>query len=366
MKKNICLITSNLNIFGGAQRVCVNLANEFARDGYKVMVVSLEYCGKPVYELAGNIEYDSVKSNLRARDVFKPSVFWKLRKMFDDFSANIIMVIGSASTFGVLPALGTKAKIVICEHFSYKNKFEQGKKNYINRYIGAKLADKIVTLTKDNMEECIKRFHVATQKVTYIYNFAPDYSDDDLNFEYNSNSKKLITVGRIEPVKGYDLLVDIAELVFQSNPEWSWDIYGDVENEKYFRQVLKKIEEKGLSEKVHFCGHSKNLHEVFSQYAMYIMTSYHEGLPMVLLEAKAAGLPLVSFDIATGPNEIIDNDVNGRLIPAYDIVSMAKCINDLINDVSSRRKLAGGIVEMQKKFSCTNIMNKWKKLFNEL
>lgn len=364
MKKNICLITSNLNVFGGAQRVCVNLANEFVKHGYKVKVISLELCDRPVYELRENIEYDSIKRKLRGREVLKPAIFWKLRKIYKTFSADIIMVIGSGATLGSVPALGTKASIIVCEHCAYKNKFEQGRKNFINRYIGLKYADKIVTLTRDNMEECVKKFHIDARKVTYIYNFAPDYSDIDI--KYNTYSKKLITVGRIEPVKGYDMLVDIAERVFQNNPEWSWDIYGDVEDEVYFRQVVRRIEEKRLTDKIHFCGHSNNLHKLFSQYAMYIMTSYHEGLPMVLLEAKSAGLPLVSFDIATGPNEIIEDGVNGKLIPAYDIEKMAKCIDKLIKNEKERIRLSSGAEVLKEKYSKENIMNKWIELIESI
>ena len=54
-----------------------------------------------------------------------------------------------------------------------------------------------------------------------------------------------------------------------------------------------------------------------------VLPSYREGLPLVLLEAAACGLPMISFDIATGPNEIIRDKINGSLIPPYDCEKMA-------------------------------------------
>lgn len=365
MKKNICLITSNLNVFGGAQRVCINLANEFAERGYKIKVVSLEFCIKPVYKL-GNIEFISVKKNIRARDILKPSVFIKIRKIFKDFSTDIIMVVGVGATFGVIPALGTKARIIICEHTAYKNKFEQNVRKNINRYIGVKIANKIVTLTKDNMGECKRRFKVNDSKVTYIYNFAPDSNEKEKQEPYNFNSRKIITVGRIEPVKGYDMLVDVAELVFKNNTSWSWDIYGDVEDREYFQMISEKIKQRNLDTKIHFRGHSDNLQTIFPQYAMYVMTSYNEGLPMVLLEAKSAGLPLISFDIATGPNEIIRNGFNGELVAAYDVNKMASVIMEMMENGERRVVYSNNAKVIDDKFLKNNVVSKWEDLFYTL
>lgn len=365
MKKNVCLITSNLNVFGGAQRVCINLANEFAGRGYKIKVVSLESCITPVYKLK-SVEYVSIEKNIRARDILKPKIFMKLRKIYKDFSADIIMIVGVGATFGAIPALGTGARIIICEHTAYKNRFEQNFKKYINRYIGMQIADKIVTLTKDNMEECKRRFHVKESKVTYIYNFAPKYNTKENHESYNFNSKKIVTVGRIEPVKGYDMLVDVADIVFKNDNSWSWDIYGDVEDWEYFQMILEKIEQKNLKSKINFRGHNDNIQKIFSQYAMYVMTSYNEGLPMVLLEAKSAGLPLISFDIPTGPKEIIISGYNGELVTAYDVNEMASIIMKMMEDSKIRVRYSRNAKVIDDKFSKKNVVSKWEELFSAL
>ena len=89
------------------------------------------------------------------------------------------------------------------------------------------------------------------------------------------------------------------------------------------------------------------------------MTSKFEGLPMVLLEAKTWGLPLLSFDIMTGPSEIIQNGVNGYLIPAYNMELFRKKIERLITDKELRMSFSNKSQIDMDKFELNNIMNKW-------
>ena len=96
------------------------------------------------------------------------------------------------------------------------------------------------------------------------------------------------------------------------------------------------------------------------------MTSYYEGLPMVLLEAKANSLPIVSFDCYTGPSEIIRNDVDGYLIKNDDINEMIEKINLLIYDSEKRQKFSKNSRGNINKFKKEKIIKKWKELFEEI
>ena len=96
------------------------------------------------------------------------------------------------------------------------------------------------------------------------------------------------------------------------------------------------------------------------------MTSRYEGLPMTLLEAKTYKLPIVSFDIDTGPDEIINDKINGFLIPPYDCNNMVERINELIENEELRQQFEEASVNEIDKFRLGNVIPKWIELISKL
>jgi glycosyltransferase involved in cell wall biosynthesis len=97
------------------------------------------------------------------------------------------------------------------------------------------------------------------------------------------------------------------------------------------------------------------------------MSSEYEALPLVLIEAKTFGLPCVSFDIKTGPNEIIRNDVDGFLVPFADCEMLAKKINVLINDEDLRKNFGeASRKDALVRFNPIGIFNKWDDFLDEI
>ena len=86
----------------------------------------------------------------------------------------------------------------------------------------------------------------------------------------------------------------------------------------------------------------------------------------MLLEAKASKLPLISFDIATGPSEIIRNNIDGILVEPYDIDKMADAINKLIKEEALRKEMSKNSRENIEKFRKENILRQWIELVNSL
>ena len=86
----------------------------------------------------------------------------------------------------------------------------------------------------------------------------------------------------------------------------------------------------------------------------------------MLLEAKASKLPLISFDIATGPSEIIRNNIDGILVEPYDIDKMADAINKLIKEEALRKEMSKKSRENIEKFRKENILRQWIELVNSL
>ena len=99
--------------------------------------------------------------------------------------------------------------------------------------------------------------------------------------------------------------------------------------------------------------------EVYGGHAFLVLPSYREGLPLVLLEAKINHLPCISFDILTGPREIIKDRVNGYLINPYDIEDMAAKICSLIENREVRERFSEDASIELDKFEKNRILKKW-------
>ena len=86
-------------------------------------------------------------------------------------------------------------------------------------------------------------------------------------------------------------------------------------------------------------GRVDNIHQIYNNYSLFVLTSYYEGLPLVLLEAQYAKLPVVSFDCPTGPSDLIDNEVNGLLVPVRDSQQLSLAMSYMYEHPERARKM---------------------------
>ena len=115
-------------------------------------------------------------------------------------------------------------------------------------------------------------------------------------------NKIILAVGRIDFLKGYDLMLEVFERFCKTNPDWHLRIIGDGPLKAEIERIAEK---KGLSNRLTIFPASNNIEKEYLEASIFLMTSRSEGLPMVLLEAQACGLPIIAFDCETGPAEII-------------------------------------------------------------
>ncbi|MBR2432813.1 MAG: glycosyltransferase, partial [Clostridia bacterium] len=171
------------------------------------------------------------------------------------------------------------------------------------------------------------------------------------------------TVGRISEEKGFDMLSEIAKRVFARCPDWEWHIMGDGPDRE---KLEAKIAEYALEKNIVMHGMVKNASESFGEYSIMALTSYREGLPLILLEAKAKKLPCVSFDVVTGPAEIIRDGVNGYLIPPYDCDAFADKLCALAESEELRQDFSDNALLDVDKFKKEKILKLWFELIEKL
>ena len=229
-------------------------------------------------------------------------------------------------------------------------------KHYRNLYFRKveKQADVVVTLTPGDAHEWRK-----AKKVQVI----PNFTVMPIEKLSDRQSKRVIAVGRLEWVKGYDRLLDAWKIVSEKHPSWHLDIFGSGTQERDLRNQQKKL---GLEEKLTIHPATPKINIEYSNSSIFVGTSHFEGFPLVLLEAMQIGLPCIAFDCPFGPSAVIKDGENGFLVPEGDIEQLASKISILIEDYDLRKKFSEAAIEESKKYTVNNIMQLWKKLLEEL
>ncbi len=357
--KRIGFLIYDDSLTGGAEKIAKNIATELL-DENEVYVISLFQEKNNVnQEYKYNHYVVSTETISITKNLFKLSKELK-RYLLENKIDQLFCITAGVNTVALKATKGTNIKTIYCEHSNLENK-TYGKKHELRQYLGAKYMDKIVTLTERDKNNFIKMFKVPEAKVTCIPNWF--IHSNTGNEQYKTDSNKIITVGRLEKVKGYDMLVKVAKGVYEKHPDWKWDIYGEGTCRE---EITQQIKDNNLEEFVELKGNVNNLNQIYGEYSFLVMTSYYEGIPLSLLEAQDAKLPIISFDCPTGPSEIIENNKNGFLISCYNIDEMINKICELIENENLRADFSKNSDINIHKFEKKEILNKWKSLISSI
>ena len=362
MAKKICIVKWILDDSGGGERVAVSLANELTKK-YEVHLIGITTKESDLFfKINSQVKYSNFFDHRvrLSKNILKISKL--LKKYFIDNEIEVAFGIGiSANVFLSLAGIGTQTKVVLCDHTnSITDNSELSQK--VQRYVGTKLADKIITLTQEDRENYIKKHGVSDERICYIYNWKEAALSD---VSYNNKSTKIVTVGRFDSQKGYDYLVQVAKKVLSEKSDWTWEIYGSG-NQDDVDKIKELIKENNLQDKLLIKGLEKNQDLIYGDKGIYVMTSRYEGLPLVLLEAQQYNLPIVSFCCPTGPSEIVEDGVNGFLVDCYDTDKMSEKLLKLMENESLRHSFSAHAKDNMDKFDKNRILNQWIELIETI
>jgi len=182
--------------------------------------------------------------------------------------------------------------------------------------------------------------------------------------EYSAlTAKNVLAVGRYCPQKGFDMLIDIWHIVHQVMPGWHLNIVGDGEQRE---RLERKITHYGLQESITLAKPTGDIKSYYLNSSVVALTSRYEGLPMVLLEAQAFGLPVVAYECKCGPRDLIRSGINGFLVQVRSRQRASFRLMELMKDISLRRRMGRAAKENSKHFSQEEVMKKWINLFESL
>ena len=182
------------------------------------------------------------------------------------------------------------------------------------------------------------------------------------NYHIAEDNKIAIAVGRLSQQKGFDRLIKIWRQFSAENSDWTLFIIGSGDLEAKLKHQAVDLVRSG---KLIFTGKQSNLDEFYKKAAVILMTSYYEGLPMVLLEAKSWSIPAIAYNCPTGPSEIITDKIDGFLIPDNDQAKFVEKLNSLASSPELRYYLRANTLETHRKFDPERIKALWLQLIND-
>jgi glycosyltransferase involved in cell wall biosynthesis len=176
-------------------------------------------------------------------------------------------------------------------------------------------------------------------------------------------AKVVVAAGRLFRQKGFDLLIDAWAQVRERHPDWQLHIFGEGKLRKH---LTEQIAGHGLGDVVKLRGLSRTLDAEFAKASVFVLSSRKEGLPMVLLEAMGTGLPVVSYDCPTGPADVVEDGVNGLLIPAEDVPGLAAGLSRMIDSPEDRATFGAAAKVTAAGYELPVIAAQWDDLFQRV
>ena len=179
----------------------------------------------------------------------------------------------------------------------------------------------------------------------------------------NLQKKRVVSIGRYEYDKGNDLLLQVWAKVEKLCPDWRLDVYGMGNRAPY--ELLKS--QLGIdTDRCGLHGPVSDVQEEYRGSSVFVLPSRFEGFGLVLIEAMACGVPVISFDCENGPRTIISDGVDGFLIPAFDVDSYAEKLVKLMQNPSLCESMGKNARRSAEKYDIDGIASRWKELFAEL
>lgn len=383
----ICFYCDSIFTFGGVQRVLAGLAKELARR-HEVTILTrddpadedrtmyglqdaavkfryLRYPKLPFYEnipcKAYSFLYKKVLSqNARTTKMYGYSSFpYTYRKLLiGELQKEPYDVVVGVHVFPSLFLASVRkhirAKVIGWMHNSYEAFFGQpglwlwkGEKRFKYQ---TKALDEIVVLTENDRRLYWERLGVES---TVMYNPLTLESRGQGSALY----KKFLAVGRLTPLmKGFDILVEGFALFAEENSEWTLDIVGEGEEEGLVRSLIAKY---GLENRVKLHPFTKNIHTFYASASVYVLSSRWEGFGLVLVEAMAHGLPVISSDVPVG-KELLGDKPFGFLFENGNPVSLAGQMSRIAG-LPELRGLGGKAMAYAREFDISHIAEKWEK-----
>lgn len=354
--KTIALFISSLQK-GGSERVMVNLAEYLYKKQYEVILVT-QYKKEDEYELSPQIKRvfsEPEKEKLQGNRIQNFIVrFQTLRNIWKTYKPDVILAfLGKNNLMAIATSKLLPSKVVVSVRGEPTMEYEGKLMQLLAKSMFA-FADGVILQTG----QCAGFFPKRVQRKAVI--LQNPLNEQFLGKQYaGERNKTIVAVGRVDENKNHQMLIQAYEEIMSEYPEYHLVIYGDGNKRE---QLLEYIKEKNLVEKVSMPGNVKDVASHIRDAAVYVLTSNTEGMPNSLIEAMVLGLPVISTNCPCGgPETIIQDGVNGLLIPVGDIKALAEALKKVLGNQEYADKLGENAAKLSEELHPDKVNRKWEQ-----
>ena len=356
---------------GGAENVVTTLSNNLAQRGHRVTLVS--HLKTQFYEVSDKVnlidvrtwQYDTFVGSYPVRFYKKAANrfldYRNIRKILTQEKPDIVISFLCGWLIqlvllcrGHLPLISAERNAMIFPH---------GRGNFLSKQILYRLVYGVQVMSRHD-KAWLRNRYKRIYPMPNPLRFAPLTKEQyDSLFEKRKN---ILACGRVDRQKGFEKLIRAFSMIAKDYPEWKIDFCGNISDEEYYQYLINITKELGVENRVEFLGVRKDVDALMKSHSVFCLSSQHEGFPNVLSEAMANGMACVSFDIITGPSEIIVDGIDGLIVEDQNVEELAKGISILISDKQLRYSFGVHAIDNIGRFKCDKVISKWEELFSNI
>lgn len=352
---------------GGAERVAVDMCEYWVSQGCRVTLVTLSGAEADVYPVPHAVDRHALnlagesKGSLGALFANARRVL-ALRRLIAKLRPQVVLgMMTTSSVLAVAAAQRLPCRVIVTEHTHPPSQSLPPVWQRLRRWAYPR-AHAVVALTSGTaawIEENVPGTQVSV--IPNSVRWPLEVGDPAVAPPARDGRYRLLAVGRLHRLKGFDILLSAYAQIAGYFPDWDLVILGEGAE----REALElQIEEYQLQERVSLPGRVGNLADWYQDSDLYVLSSRVEGLSNTLIEAMASGLPVVAFDCETGPREVVRDGIDGVLVrPAEDHEALAAHLADLMARPERRAALARRAVDVRDRFGTARVMTLWNHLF---
>ena len=350
---------------GGAERVGSLLCNAWASAGHRVTAITFEACGaEPAFPLDRRVEVRQIDAlNTSETALLRIATNIRrlrvLRKAIQTVGPDVIVTFTTeANVVALWAAAGLAIPILVSER-NQPDRPGLGQWRALARRLSYPFADGIVVQTDLIADWARARFRVPVRVLPNPVRLPREHK----KCRSEGDMKQVIAVGRLVRQKGFDVLIESFAKIADRHPNWRLQIYGEgVERESLQAQIRKSP----CPGRIQLMGLADDMNEVYASANLFVLSSRYEGYPNVLLEALAAGCPVVATNCPGATREILRAGRYGVLVDTEDLNALADALNRVLSDETLRSSLGCQAREAVAELDVDAVASRWVDLFNEL
>jgi glycosyltransferase involved in cell wall biosynthesis len=340
---------------GGTEHVVSLLANHWSESGHKVTILTLELPDTtPYYAFRPEIAITRIgvppkrSGRLEAARLALRRLLRLRRELKREEPAFVLSFLTRTNVLTLLAARGCAAAVVVSERNNPALQPFGPVWIWLRRRLYPK-AYGLVTMT----EGALAYFPPAMRRHSWVI---PNAVDLPRSWSNQRGGNVLTAVGRLTDQKGFDLLLEAFAKIEQSFPAWRLVIWGEGEDRAKLEEKRRAL---GLDDRVFLPGITQRPVQWVETADVFVLSSRYEGWGIVLLEAMAAALPVVSFDCEWGPRAMVNDGVDGMLVPNGDVDGLASALKTVLGDADLRKRLGARAAESAERYRPERVLAEW-------